>query len=572
MVPESSKLAARLLKERSRDSLVEGLSEAMEKMSQEEAIAFIADLLLTVGADRDHLKARLVSLLASKFGRSSEKASGTQLELFAEVLRRVGGTSTPGDAANETSASTPAAVASTVIQETEKEIVTESAVRRANQKAAREALRAQEKAEGKASHMVPWPTHLPVREETLPVPETERDCPDCGVERRVIRLETSWRIEYTTQAEVVVTHRPVVACSSHHGGPFMVPPEPKPVDKGHMGFGLAARLLWLRITHNLPVRRIVEMMQAEGVPVSEEMVHTLIRETGRRVWPLVEAIHGEVKRATLVNMDDTHVEVLDGTKERTPRKAHVWLALGDERFALFFATRSWEMKEAEAALGPIQGTLQTDGYRGFPGYARSNAKALAGCMSHLRRRFYKALMSKDPRANEPMALIQGLYRVEELADLRELDSEGVLALRQARSVPIWRALIAWAKEVQPTIETGSPLGLAWTYLSNQRVPLEVFLRDGDVTIDNNAAERGLRRITIGRKLWLFFRDQDKLEHVARLMGVMTTARLHNCDELGYLTWVLENLARREWSSTAARDLLPEAWRATIQQPAEEQGT
>lgn len=569
---ESTQLAVKLLRERSRDTLVDELGTVMAQLSLEEAVGFLADLLLAAGADRDHLKARLATLLATKFGRQSEQSSATQLELFAEVLRRVAGgvTNPPASPADETAPTpSPTATAATLIEQTNAEVEVEAAAQRALRKAAREALRAQQGEQTGADKDVPWPTHLPMREERLPVPESERLCPDCKQERAVIRYELSWRIEYKTTAEVVVTWIPVVACASHHGGPYTPPVPPKPVDKGQMGFNLAARCLWLRTTHNLPVRRIAEMMQAEGVPVTEEMVHTLICTTGERIKPVDEAIHQAVQAATLVNMDDTPVEILDGEKERKARKARVWLALGDERFAWFFATRTWKESEAEQALGPIQGTLQGDGYKGFPKYARRQDVKLAGCMGHLRRKVRKALLAHDPRAVEPMALIQGLYRVEELGRLRDLDADALLALRQERSVPIWRALIAWAETVAPTIETGSPLGQAWTYLRNQRALLETFLSDGNVAIDNSAAERGLRRITIGRKLWLFFRDQDKLDHVARLMSVVSTARLHGIDELAYLTWVLEEVARRTWSAQAAVALLPAAWAAMQEKPVQE---
>ena len=160
-----------------------------------------------------------------------------------------------------------------------------------------------------------------------------------------------------------------------------------------------------------------------------------------------------------------------------------------------------------------------------------------------------------------LALLQGLYRVEDLTRLRGLDADARLAARQERSVSIMKTLISWATDVQPTIVTGSPLGEAWTYLSNQSKPLQANLSDGTISIDDNAAERGLRRHTIGRKPWLFFRGQAKLEHVARLMSIATTARLHGVDEFAYLTLVLEQLARREWSPVAARKHLPPAWLA-----------
>ncbi len=122
---------------------------------------------------------------------------------------------------------------------------------------------------------------------------------------------------------------------------------------------------------------------------------------------------------------------------------------------------------------------------------------LAACMVHLGRKLRKAMLAKKPRATEALALIQGLYRIERLARLQGLDANALLALMAA--------LERWAHTVAPSVETGSPLGKAWTYLNNPWDCLQTYLSNPAVNIDNNAAERALRRITIGRKLWLFFR-------------------------------------------------------------------
>ena len=562
------------MNERSREALLTEFGSLFSSMNEEARLAFVVDMWLTLGASRDHLKERLAGLLANQFGRSSEKASDAQLVLFAKVMEVV--TAMAADPAPDADgADTDAfAQAAAILEQTDEDVRNRKEELRAQRKADREARREAKKLEEASADGAtpPWPTHLPVREHTLPVGDAHRDCDDCGEERAVIRYETSWCIEYSTTAEVVVTHRPVVACRSHHGGPVTEPVPPKPVDGGQLGFSVASRLLWLRVTHNLPVARIAEMMRAERVPVSETMIHRLIEVTGERLVPLVEAIQHQVQQAVLVNLDDTPVDVYEDTGERrrTRRRARVWLALGDERFAYFFSTRTWKADEAERALGPITGVMQGDGYKGFEAYATRHDVTLAGCMAHLRRKFQRALQAHDPRAELPMALIQGLYRVEELARLRDLDAEGRLALRRERSEPLFLALVKWATEIeQERIEVGSPLGKAWTYLSNQLLPLQAFLTDGHVSIDNNAAERGLRRITIGRKLWLFFRGQAKLEHVSRLMSLAYTARLHGVDELAYIQWVLKELARREWSSDAAVALLPDAWMARQEQETEE---
>jgi transposase len=570
---EPSKVAIQLLQERSRDALIQSLESALAEMGHDELLAFLADLFLTMGADRDHLMGRLASLLAARFGPGSEKASPDQIELFAKAVRSLAMNETGlANPPSEETTPRPKLSAAQLIEQTNVDIDVLIAEQREARKLEREARRAASQLERtENADAVPWPKHLTVREEVAEIPEADVHCPDCGLKRRVFRQDKSWRLEYTTTVEVVVTLLPVAACASHHGGPVTTPVPPKPVDKGQMGFSLAARLLWLRATHNLPVRRIAEMMYTNGVPVSEQMIHTLISVSGERSKPLVAAIQEAVQAAALVNLDDTPTDVLDGHRNRKRRRARVWLALGDERFAYFFATKSWKSDEAEMALGAITGVLQGDGYRGFPKYARNHGITLAGCMAHLRRKLRKAVLARDPRSTLAMALVQGMYRVEELARLRGWDTDPIarLALRQERSVPLMQNLIAWAKDVEPTIVKGSPLGKAWTYLSNQLEPLQVFLGDGTVSIDNNAAERGLRRITIGRKLWLFFRGQAKLEHVSRLMSIVYTARLHKVDELAYLTWVLEELARREWSPAAAKQLLPAAWLAMQKHEAEE---
>ena len=571
---QSTQATVELLQERSRDALIQRLAAAVDGLEHDELLSFVADLILTLGADRDQLKERLIRLVTSRYGHSSEKSSAEQLQLFDRILRAVQGSEDTENAEGDESSSpdeesgpSPSEAAAAVIAQTNADIEAAKAERRQRQKEEREARRrARELERSDGSESVPWPEHLPVEHVYVDVPEGL-----ASGEHEVIRHETSWRLEYETKIKVVVTHIPVLARRDHVGAAISLPVPPKPVDKGRLGFSLAARILWLRTVHNLPVRRIEEMLNAEGAPVSESVIHTLITTTGERMKPLVEALRRRVQAADLVNLDDTWTDVHEGHRKRKRRRARVWLALGDEKFAFFFATKSWKVEEAEEALGPIRGVLQGDGYRGFPRYADKHDVDLAGCMAHLRRKLRVAMNARDPRATEAMALVQGLYRVEELARLRLLDADQRLALRQERSVPIMRALVHWAEVVQPTIVKGSPLGKAWTYFSNQHDKLQVFLTNGTVSIDNNAAERGLRRVTIGRKLWLFFRGQAKLEHVTRLMSVVVTARLHGANELAYLTWVLEELARREWSPDAATRLLPDAWLAMQQEEAQEIG-
>jgi hypothetical protein len=132
----------------------------------------------------------------------------------------------------------------------------------------------------------------------------------------------------------------VRACPHHHGGPVIAPVPPKPVDKGHLGFGLAAQAIYLRYSHNLPIRRIADMLADDLVPVSEEMLDRLYTETSARIEPVLQALITCVRQAQLVNLDDTPVLILDPTRPDRRRTGHMWVAVGDQRYCWFFTTPS----------------------------------------------------------------------------------------------------------------------------------------------------------------------------------------------------------------------------------------
>lgn len=563
-----SNTASVILGEHSGDAIRARLLDVSASLGSDAFLELMVDLLLQSNLDRDRLKHRVAELIAARFGTSSEKASDEQLALFARLIQSIDGDDVEASTDSEAPAAAPDIPE--LMAQTEAEITALVEQQRQAKKEERERRRqAKQEARAKGEQPSAWPPHLPMREVTREVPEYAKFCDCCEVERKIIGYETSWRLEYTTEVEVVVTKTPTVACGSHHGGPVTEPVEPKPVDGGQLGFTLAAHILYKRYSQNLPVCRVVEMLRAEGVPVSEEMVHTLIRVTAKRVQPVVEALANQVRRATLVNLDDTPVRVLKKDGEPDRHKARVWLALGDERWAWFFATKTWKAAEAEQRLGALTGTVQGDGYPGYPKFAERQGVDLAGCWGHTRRKLHKAVEAKDPRAGPAMALVQGLYRIEKLARLRNLGPDGIVVLRQERSAPLMGALHKWATEVAPSIVKGSPLGKAWTYLENQWQRLQVFLTDGTVSLTNDAAERGLRRITIGRKLWLFFQNDKNAEWAAAIASLMATARLHGANELEYITWLLRELARREWSIEAARCLLPDVWLAAQQEQSQE---
>ena len=385
---ELTTLTLSLAAERSRENLLAKLQQ-LSALAPDELVSIVVEVLLSVGQDADRLKLRVAELMAARFAQSAETVSLAQLALFAKVLQVTSPPSQGNDGAPDASATATPTVPQ-LIERTNTEIDALVAAKRKAKAEEREQKRALRKAAASAAPGC-WPTHLPIEERVIDVPPEQSHCGDseCDEERQVIGRETSWRLEAETTTKVVVTHRLIRACPKHHGGPVITPVEPAAVDGGHIGFGIAARSLWLRFAHNLPVHRIAEMWQADGLPISDDMLHTLFDTTARRVAPVISALIACVRASSVVNLDDTPVLILGtraGPAYRARRRGRIWLALGDKKFAWFFATKSWKEAEAEQRLGKLTGVLQGDGYKGFPKLTRVLGIRQAGCMAHLRRK------------------------------------------------------------------------------------------------------------------------------------------------------------------------------------------
>ena len=190
------------------------------------------------------------------------------------------------------------------------------------------------------------------------------------------------------------------------------------------------------------------------------MLATLFTTTSERIEPVLAALVAAVRRSKFVNVYDAKVLILDPKAEGRPRVGRIWVAIGDRRIAWYFATPSWRLEDAGSRLGALAGTVQGDGSKGFRRIDRLLRIRLAGWLSHLQRMLRQALLAKDPRAAVDIGLVQGLYRVEDLARTKKVDVDGILALRESRLGPIKEALERWAREVASSIEPESPPGRA----------------------------------------------------------------------------------------------------------------
>ena len=400
------------------------------------------------------------------------------------------------------------------------------------------------------------PASIPREIVQLDPPDTDRRC-GCGSGKIRIGCETSQVLEFfPAQFKVIVYERSKWACRSCQDGKIVVAPVPaKPIEGGLPGFGLLADVLVKKYVEHLPLHRIREIYKRHGPDIAVSTLADWVAAGAETYEPIAAEIKNRVLASHVVQTDDTPLTILDREHAGGSRRGYMWAYLGDGAWV------AYDYRPARSSLGPCaflglrEGWVQADAAGSFePLFALGRSKE-AGCWSHARRYFVEALET-DKRAAIAVAWIGKLFEIER--EGAGLSAEERLALRLERSKPTLAALGGWIAETKPSALPKSPLGKALTYALNQWIALGRFLEDGRLEIHNNACERALRRIAIGRNNWLFAGSDAGAERAAAIYTVVGTCRLHDVDPLAWMRDTLEKLASG-WKRSAIADLLPPQW-------------
>jgi transposase len=381
------------------------------------------------------------------------------------------------------------------------------------------------------------PADLPRRVEVVDVPEAERTCARCGREKVEIGHEVSEKLEYVPASfHVVQTRRVKRACPEGHGV-TVAPSAPQAVEKALAAEGLLAHVVVSKYADHLPLHRQEAILARHGVTLSRSTQCNWVREVARACAPIAEEIRRQVLATDYLQTDDTSVVVLGG--DEGSFKGRLWTYLDPlGRQVVFEATATHERAGPEAFLSSFRGYLQADAYKGYDALYSSGRIVEVACWAHGRRRFKESL-DTEPRAAEVLLLVQQLYAIEDEA--KGLSAEARRALRQERSVPLLAKIDEVRRRLQAEVLPKSPLGDALRYLDNQWAPLQRFVEDGRLAIDNNRAENQLRVVAVGRKNWLFAGSLEGARWAAILYSLIQSCRLVGIDPFLYFRDVLRRL-------------------------------
>ena len=457
----------------------------------------------------EQLKLRLARLLRERFGASSERLRSEieQLELML------------GESEEQIAEATPS-------EPDEPASATESETQRR-----RPARR-------------PLPETLPrdVVEHAAPCA-----CPRCGGALRPLGEDVTEVLDYVPGSFRVTRHvRPKLSCRGCEV--IAQAPAPSlPIHRGLAGPGLLAHVLVAKYADHLPLYRQAEIYARAGVDLDRSTLADWVGQTARLMRPLVEAVGLHVMAAERVHADDTTVPVLDPGRGKT-KTGRLWCYARDDRpfggqaapAVLYCYSPDRKGEHPRRHLAEFRGILQADGYAGYAGlYDRGVIEA--ACWAHARRKFFDVHAStQSPLALEALQRIAALYAIE--ATIRGQPPDARLAARTAQSAPLFTALRQWLEKTQARISGKSDLAGAIRYTLSRWHALTLVLRDGRACIDNNAAERSMRPMTLGRKNWLFAGSDSGGRSAAAAYSLIQTARLNQLDPEAYLRHVLERIA------------------------------
>jgi transposase len=498
-----------------------------------------------------HLKLMIAKLRREQYGQSAERGRKIldQLELQLEELE-ADESETPADA--------KAAAGSTVV---------EGFTRRRPVRA-------------------PLPAHLPRERIVIPAPCA---CPTCGGKLAKLGEDVTETLEVIPrQWKVVQTVREKFtgrACEK-----VTQPPAPfHAIARARAGANLLAMILYAKFGQHQPLNRQSDVYAREGIELDVSTLADWVGACSATLAPLVELIRRHVLGASRLHGDDTTVPVLARMRTVTGR---LWTYVRDDRpfggsdppAAMFFYSRNRGGEHPNRHLALYAGILQGDAYAGygelFDGRRSPGPLTQALCWAHGRRKLFEladiakaaaARSQKNQAVWSPLA-VEAVRRIDLIFDaeraINGMTADQRRAVRRRHVAPLVADLEGWMRAERARLSRHNPVAKAMDYMLTRWPAFAGFLDDGRICLTNNAAERALRGIAIGRKAWLFAGNDRGGERAASMYTLIETAKLNDVDPQAWLADALAQI--NDHPAARLAELLPWNWKASRPQADEPQ--
>jgi transposase len=451
---------------------------------------------------------------------------------------------------------------------------------------------AAEQASSKATTVRSFQRKRPVRQPFPDDIERERvviaaptSCPCCGGSRlsKLGEDVTKTLEEIPRRFKVIETVRERFSCRDCEA--ITQPPAPfHATPRGYIGPQLLATIVFDKFGQHLPLNRQSQRFKCEGIDLSVSTLADQVGAASFALMPLYRLIEAHVLAAERLHGDETTVPILAKGKTITGR---IWTYVRDDRpfaghappAAVYYGSRDRRGEHPQRHLQNFTGILQADAYNGlnalFDTERQPSPITPAFCWAHSRRKFFEladiaknARRGRNAMAISPIAL-EAVKRIDALFDIEReingLTAEKRLLARQERSLPLLIELEAWLREQRNKLSRSSNVLKPIYYMLNRWDGFARFTEDGRICLTNNAAERSLRGLALGRKAWLFAGSDRGADRAAVMLTLIMTARLNDVDPKAWLADVFRRIA--EISQSRLHELLPWEWKANAESAA-----
>ena len=342
-------------------------------------------------------------------------------------------------------------------------------------------------------------------------------------------------------------------------------PPAKVYDKARFGPTFIAQVVVSKCADSLPLYRQAKAYRRAGVEVDDSTLGQLFHRAAEATKPLSKRLLQLVSEKEIVQADETTQRVQAKGKTRT---AWLWSFIArdeaEKEIISYVFSRSRSGETPLRVLGDSLGKLVADAYSGYNRVTLPGGRERAGCLAHLRRKFFEAQSTAPELAKIAMDYILDVYRVERAAlDADLLGTPEHLEMRQTQSAVIMEAFKAWLDLEEAQQLPKSPIGEAIGYALSQWDALTLFLTDPHLPVDNNASERALRVAALGRKNFLFVGHDEAGENLAGLYSLIATCEANGFNPVDYFADVL--LRVQTHPASRIDELLPHRWKPTAPQ-------
>ena len=413
------------------------------------------------------------------------------------------------------------------------------------------------------------PPELPRITVNHDLPDAEKVCPKDGSALHRIGEVVSEQLDIVPMRIQVIRHvRHSYGCRCCGESVKTAALPNQPIPQSMASAGTLAHLAVSKYAEHLPLYRQEQILKRHGLDITRATLAQWMLDLGELVTPLVNLLQDHLLEGSLIQMDETPVQVLKEDGKPATSRSYMWVRRGGppaHPIILFDYHPSRSGQVAQQLLEGYTGILQTDGYGGYDAVGQLPHIVHAGCIAHARRKFVETVQSlpkaaqAKSEANQAILFIGKLYDIER--EMKDADHEARQAARDERSRPVLTQLRQWLESTAPAVPPGSLFGKALHYLHSQWPNLILYVEDGRIPIDTNLVENAIRPFALGRRNWLFSATPKGATASARLFSLIETAKASRIEPYRYLHDVFTKLPQAR-TVEDYEQLLPWNWTET----------